>query len=48
MFIRSEIKLHHLAALLLASSVLGGEDTPRLLLLQISVLKMTRPIQSQI
>lgn len=48
MFIRPEIKLHHLAVLLLASSVPGGEDTPRLLLLQFNVLKMTSPILSQI
>lgn len=48
MFVHPEIKLHHLAVLLLASSVLGGIDTPRLLLLQFNVFKMTSPIQSQI
>lgn len=48
MFMCPEINLWNLAALLLAVPGRGGESTPRLLLLRISVLKMTRLIQPQI
>ena len=48
MFICPEIKLWDLAALLLGVPGVGGEGTPRFLLTQISVLKMTSLIQPQI
>lgn len=48
MFMCPEINLWDLAALLLGVPGRGGEGTPRLLLLRISVLKMTRLIQPQI
>lgn len=48
MFICPEIKLWDLAALLLGVPGVGGEGTPRFLLTQISVFKMTSLIQPQI
>lgn len=48
MFICPEIKLWDLAALLLGVPAVGEEGTPRLLLMQISVLKMTSLIQPRI